>query len=103
MPTDIRDAATLADANTAINRFERKYSVKWPKAPAKIVGDRDELLAFFNFPAEHWVLLKTTNPIEPTFATVRLRTRVTKGPGSANAGIAMAFKLPSRPNQMEEM
>jgi putative transposase len=51
------------------------------------------VLAFSNFPAEHWVHLKTTNPIESTFATVRLRTRVTKGPGSANAGIAIAFKV----------
>jgi putative transposase len=93
MLTDIRDAATLADANTAIKCFQSEFGVKWPKAAAKIVDDRNELLAFFNFPAEHWVHLKTTNPIESTFATVRLRTRVTKGPGSGNAGIAMAFKL----------
>ena len=93
MLTDIRDAATLADADIAIKRFNTEFGVKWPKAAAKIVGDRAELLAFFKFPAEHWVHLKTTNPIESTFATVRLRTRVTKGPGSANAGIAMAFKL----------
>ena len=51
------------------------------------------LLAFFDYPAEHWVHLRTTNPIEATFATVRLRQRVTKGPGSRAAGIAMAFKL----------
>mgnify|MGYP001757365722 CR=1 FL=1 len=51
------------------------------------------LLAFYDFPAEHWVHLRTTNPIESTFATVRLRQRVTKGPGSRAAGIAMAFKL----------
>ena len=51
------------------------------------------LLAFFDFPAEHWIHLKTTNPIESTFATVRLRTKVTKGPGSRAAGLAMAFKL----------
>ncbi len=93
MLTDIRDAATLADANTAIKCFESEFGTKWPKAAAKIVDDCDELLAFFKFPAEHWVHLKTTNPIESTFATVRLRTRVTKGPGSATAGIAMAFKL----------
>ena len=55
--------------------------------------DREELLAFFDFPAEHWVHLKTTNPIESTFATVRLRTKVTKGPGSRAAGLAMAYKL----------
>jgi len=51
------------------------------------------LLAFYDFPAEHWIHLRTTNPIESTFATVRLRQRVTKGPGSRAAGIAMAFKL----------
>ena len=51
------------------------------------------LLAFFDYPAEHWIHLRTTNPIESTFATVRLRQRVTKGPGSRAAGIAMAFKL----------
>jgi putative transposase len=51
------------------------------------------MLAFYDFPAEHWVRLRTTNPIESSFATVRLRTRVTKGPGSRAAGVAMAFKL----------
>jgi transposase-like protein len=59
----------------------------------KIRDDLTALLAFFDFPAEHWVHLKTTNAIESTFATVRLRTRVTKGPGSRAAGLAMAFKL----------
>ena len=50
-------------------------------------------MAFYDYPAEHWIHLRTTNPIESTFATVRLRTRVTKGPGSRAAGVAMAFKL----------
>ena len=59
----------------------------------KITDDTEPLLTFFDFPAEHWIHLKTTNPIESTFATVRLRTRVTKGPGSRAAGLAMAFKL----------
>jgi putative transposase len=67
--------------------------VKWPKAVAKIVDDAEELLCFFDFPAEHWLHLKTSNPIESTFSSVRLRTRVTKGPGSKAAGLAMAFKL----------
>ena len=71
----------------------KDYEAKWPKAVEKVVKDRDELLAFFDFPAEHWVHLKTTNPIESTFATVRLRTKVTKGPGSRAAGLAMAYKL----------
>ena len=64
-----------------------------PKAVAKITGDLDQLLAFYDYPAEHWVHLRTTNPIESTFATVRHRTKITKGPGSRAAGLAMAFKL----------
>jgi putative transposase len=60
---------------------------------AKITDDTEELLTFFDYSAEHWGHLKTSNPIESTFATVRLRTRVTKGPGSKAAGLAMAFKL----------
>ena len=60
---------------------------------AKITHDAEELLCCFDFPAEHWVHLRTSNPIESTFASVRLRTRVTKGPGSKAAGLAMAFKL----------
>ena len=71
----------------------KDYEAKWPKATEKVTKDREELLAFFDFPAEHWVHLKTTNPIESTFATVRLRTKVTKGPGSRAAGLAMAYKL----------
>ena len=59
----------------------------------KITDDAEELLCFFDFPAEHWGHLKTSNPIESTFSSVRLRTRVTKGPGSKAAGLAMAFKL----------
>src|SRR5205085_7779434 len=60
---------------------------------AKVLDDAGELLAFYDLPAKHWVHLKNTNPIESTFATVRLRTKVTKGPGSRAAGLAMAFKL----------
>jgi putative transposase len=60
---------------------------------AKVVDDAEALLCFFDFPAEHWLHLKTSNPIESTFSTVRLRTRVIKGPGSKAAGLAMAFKL----------
>jgi transposase-like protein len=66
---------------------------RWPKAAAKITDDVGELLAFYDFPAEHWIHLRTTNPIESTFATVRHRIKITKGPGSKAAGIAMAFKL----------
>jgi len=77
--------------------FEIDYGAKWPKAVAKITEDLDTLLAFYDFPAEHWIYLRTTNPIESTFATVRLRQRVTKGPGSRAAGVAMAFDSSSRP------
>ena len=73
--------------------FESAYGAKFPKAAAKITDDMEELLAFFDYPCDHWVHLRTTNPIESTFATVRHRTKVTKGPGSRAAGLAMAFKL----------
>ncbi len=80
-------------AEAAAKVFADGYGAKFPKAVAKIVDDLEELLAFYDFPAEHWIHLRTTNPIESTFATVRHRTKVTKGPGSKAAGIAMAFKL----------
>jgi len=90
---EIRDAPDRDHAQQAIQTFARDYGVKWPKAVAKITDDAEELLTFYDFPAEHWLHLKTSNPIESTFASVRLRTRVTKGPGSKQAGLAMAFKL----------
>jgi putative transposase len=90
---EVRDAEDEDHARAAIRRFEKDYGAKWPKAVEKVTKDADALLAFFDFPAEHWVHLKTTNPIESTFATVRLRTKVTKGPGSRAAGLAMAYKL----------
>ena len=62
------------------------YAAKFPKATAKITDDLDQLLAFYDYPAEHWIHLRTTNPIESTFATVRHRTKVTKGPGSRAPG-----------------
>ena len=86
-------SATKADAIKAFDRFIETYGVKWPKAAECLEKDRAELLAFYDFPAEHWGHLRTTNPIESTFATVRLRTYRTKGPGSRQAGLAMAFKL----------
>ena len=93
MLAEIRDAEDRQHAVAAIDAFAAEFAVKWPKAVAKIVDDAEPLLAFYDFPAEHWIHLKTTNPIESTFATVRLRTKVTKGPGSRAAGLAMAFKL----------
>jgi transposase-like protein len=77
----------------AAGAFRAVYGAKFPKAVVKIISDLDELLAFYDYPAEHWVHLRTTNPIESTFATVRHRTKVTRGPGSRAAGLAMAFKL----------
>ena len=67
--------------------------VKWNKAVAKLVKDRDALLTFYDFPAEHWKHIRTSNPIESTFATVRHRTRRTKGALSRKTGLAMAFRL----------
>lgn len=90
---EIWQAEDRAHAEAAAATFADEYGVKWPKAVAKIADDLDVLLEFYDYPAEHWVHLRTTNPIESTFATVRLRQRVTKGPGSRAAGIAMAFKL----------
>jgi putative transposase len=90
---EVRDAEDRAHADRALEAFVKDYEAKWPKATEKLVKDREELLAFYAFPAEHWVHLKTTNPIESTFATVRLRTKVAKGPGSRAAGLAMAYKL----------
>jgi putative transposase len=90
---EVRDAADRDHAEQAIQAFARDYGVKWPKAVAKITDDAEELLCFFDFPAEHWLPLKTSNPIESTFSPVRARTRVTKGPGSKAAGLAVAFKL----------
>jgi putative transposase len=90
---EIRDAPDRDSAQRAIEVFARDYGVKWPKAVAKITDDAEELLCFLDYPAEHWGHLKTSNPIESTFSSVRLRTRVTKGPGSKAAGLAMAFKL----------
>ncbi|MFG1711345.1 IS256 family transposase, partial [Nonomuraea sp. M3C6] len=90
---EIWNAEGKDQALAAVGAFETAYGTKFPKAVAKIVDDVEELLAFYDYPAEHWRHLRTTNPIESTFATVRHRTKVTKGPGSRAAGLAMAFKL----------
>ncbi|MFN8090371.1 MAG: IS256 family transposase [Mycobacterium sp.] len=90
---DIYNAEDIDKAQIAVKAFEVDFGAKYPKAVAKIVDDLDTLLEFYKYPAEHWIHLRTTNPIESTFATVRLRTKVTKGPGSRAAGLAMAYKL----------
>ena len=86
-------AATRDDAVQAMEKFAATYQAKYPKAVECLLKDRQELLAFYDFPAEHWQHLRTSNPIESTFATVRLRTSKTKGAGSRSACLAMAFKL----------
>jgi transposase-like protein len=90
---EIWNAEDRTHALQAVKAFEAAYGVKHPKAVAKVTDDLEELLGFYDYPAEHWIHLRTTNPIESTFATVRHRTKVTKGPGSRAAGLAMAFKL----------
>jgi transposase-like protein len=90
---DIWMAATQADTLKAMEKFAATYQAKYPKAVECLIKDKEELLAFYDFPAEHWQHLRTSNPIESTFATVRLRTSKTKGAGSRTACLAMAFKL----------
>jgi putative transposase len=84
------------DRQTALEeiaRFSQEYGARYPKAARTLSQDRDRLLTFFDFPAEHWIHLRTTNPIESTFSIVKARTKKTKGAGSRKAGLAMAFKL----------
>jgi len=90
---EIWNAEDKQRALDAVAAFTAAYGAKFPKATAKITDDVEELLAVYDFPAEHWQHLRTTNPIESTFATVRHRTKITRGPGSRAAGLAMAFKL----------
>lgn len=90
---DIWMAGTRADAVEAFDLFVATYEAKYPKAADCLTKDKDELLAFYDFPAEHWRHLRTSNPIESTFATVRQRSSKTKGGGSRNAVLAMVFKL----------
>ena len=90
---EITNAENKDAAMRAVAAFADEFGAKWPKAVAKITGDQDTLLTFYDFPAEHWKHLRTTNPIESTFAPVRARTNLTKGPGSRAAGLAMVFKL----------
>jgi len=90
---EIMEAPTRADAGRALRDFKQSWEAKYPKAVAKLDKDWAALTAFYDFPAEHWRHLRTTNAIESSFATVKLRTRVTKGAGSKAAALAMAYKL----------
>lgn len=90
---DIWMAETQDQAYKAFDAFEKRYSVKYPKAAECLKKDRENLLAFYSFPAEHWAHIRTTNPIESLFATVRLRTAKVKNCGSRKTTLAMVFKL----------
>lgn len=90
---EIMNAETRDAAEKAADQFVTDYGAKYPKAVESLVRDREKLFTYFDFPAEHWIHLRTANPIESPFATVRLRQRVTKGAGSRAKGLLMAFKL----------
>lgn len=90
---EIMNAKDRETFSKEMNRFEAEYQAKYPKATDCLLKDRNALSVHFDFPAAHWKHLRTTNPIESAFATVKLRTRVTKGAGSRTAGLMMAFKL----------
>jgi transposase-like protein len=90
---EITHAENKKGASKAIEDFAGEFGAKWPKAVSRIVEDKDALLTFYDYPAEHWRHLRTTNPIESILAPVRARTDITKGPGSRRAGLAMIFKL----------
>jgi putative transposase len=90
---EILYAESRKHAEQGIHRFAQEYEAKYPKAVASLRKDQDQLLTFFDLPAEHWQHLRTTNVIESPFATVRLRQRVTKGAGSRIKALVMAYKL----------
>ena len=90
---EIWQAETRDNANRAFDNFQEKYAAKYPKAWECLEKDREVLLTFYDFPAEHWKHLRTTNPIESAFATIRLRHRRTKGSGSRRTSLAMMYKL----------
>jgi len=90
---EMMEAPTRSSARQTLERFHEQFEAKYPKAVAKLDRDWQHLTAFYEFPAEHWRHLRTSNAIESSFATVKLRTRVTKGAGSKKAALAMAYKL----------
>jgi putative transposase len=90
---EITCAENEIEASIAIEVFASEFGARWPKAVSKITSEKEALLAFYDYPAEHWRHLRTTNPIESTFAPVRARADLTKGSGSREAGLAMIYKL----------
>jgi putative transposase len=90
---EIWNAEDREHAEASLAAFAKQCGAKSPNAAANLTDDEQELLAFYAYPAEHWIHVRTTNPIEPTFSTVRLRSKVTRGAGSRTAALAMTFKL----------
>jgi putative transposase len=90
---EVMYAPDRATAEAEIKTFRETYEAKYPRAVASLTEHQAELLTFLDFPADHWVHLRTTNPIESGFGTVKARTKRTRGAGSRKAGLAMAFKL----------
>ena len=90
---EIWQAPTKADAQTSVNSFINTYKANYPNAVKCLVKDHEALLNFYDFPAEHWRHIRTSNPIESTFATVRLRTAKVRGCFSSTSVLSMAFKL----------
>ena len=86
-------AESRAEAEALVERFASAYAAKYPKAAASLTRDQEHLYSHFDFPAEHWKHIRSTNVIESAFATVRLRQRVTKGAGSRSKGLTMAFSF----------
>lgn len=100
---EITEAEDKAHARLAVEAFSEEFGFKWPRAAERITKDEEALLCYYDYPAEHWRHLRTTNPIESPFACVRARTKLTKGPGSREAGLAMIYKLLETPGvEMEE-
>ena len=90
---DIWQAETKADAEKAFNLFIKIYEPKYPKARLSLQKDREELMAFFDFPAQHWISIRTSNPIESAFATIRHRTKRSKGCLNRDGILHMMFKI----------
>ena len=90
---EMMNAPTKVECEKLVDAFVTEHEAKYPKAAKALATEGDKLMTHFELPAEHWKHLRTTNPIESTFATVKLRQRVTKGAGSRGAGLAMAHRL----------
>jgi transposase-like protein len=90
---EITEAENKTQAEKAVKEFAQEFGTKWAEAAAKIEDDVEALLAYYDYPAEHWRRLRTTNPLESSFTVVRARTDIRKGPGNREAGVAMIFKL----------